>query len=157
MNRVRTTKPSYRRATARDAAAIVTIATRVLEEVGPASGLSRPMTPDGVKERMDAYEDRGAMLLCRVSKKPVGFAALEPVPDEPDAAVLGVWVLPQHRGQGIGTDLALMAVDFARAKGYRKVRGTIPPGNEAALSFFSSIGALVPHVAGPDMRYELPL
>ena len=29
-------------------------------------------------------------------------------------------------------------------------------GNEAALSFFSSIGALVPRVAG-DLKYDLPL
>ncbi len=49
-----------------------------------------------------------------------------------------------------------MALEFARGKGYEKVRGRIPAGNEAALSFFSSIGALVPRV-GRDLKYELPL
>ena len=94
--------------------------------------------------------------MCRIDRQTAGFAALEPVSDEKKTAALGVWVLAAFRGQGVGTQLALMALNFARDKGYRKVRGRIPAGNEAALSFFSSIGALVPRV-GRGLRYELPL
>jgi ribosomal protein S18 acetylase RimI-like enzyme len=105
---------------------------------------------------MGSHRGRGAWFVCRIDRQTAGFAALEPVPAEREAAALGVWVLPSSRRQGVGTSLALMALNFARGKGYRKVRGTIPAGNEAALSFFSSIGALVPRVAG-DLKYELPL
>ena len=85
-----------------------------------------------------------------------GFAALEPDRQEADCAVMGVWLLDGARGQGIGRELALMALEFVRAAGYAKVRGTLPPGNEAALSFFSEIGALA-QVVGAGMQYELPL
>jgi ribosomal protein S18 acetylase RimI-like enzyme len=106
--------------------------------------------------RMRSYRRRGAWFICRIDRQTAGFAALEPVPDEKKVAALGVWVLPSFRRQGVGTQLALMALEFARGKDYRKVRGRIPAGNELALSFFSSIGALVPRVGG-DLRYELPL
>jgi hypothetical protein len=49
-----------------------------------------------------------------------------------------------------------MATDFARAAGYRKLRGTLPAGNEPALSFFSDIGSLA-QMVGQGMQYELPL
>jgi predicted N-acetyltransferase YhbS len=149
-------KTTYRQATENDAEDIAAIAGLVIEEAGASSGLRGSMTPEQAAKRMGGYKGRGAMFVCRMDGEAVAFAALEPLDDEPDAAVMGAWVLADQRGQGIGTDLALMALGFARSKGYNKVRGTIPAGNEAALSF-SSIGALVPRVAGPDMRYELPL
>ena len=67
-----------------------------------------------------------------------------------------VWVLPDHRRRGLATDLAEMLVAFARDRGYRKIRGRLPEGNEPALSFLSSIGAMVP-LRNPDMTFELPL
>jgi ribosomal protein S18 acetylase RimI-like enzyme len=69
---------------------------------------------------------------------------------------MGVWLMPGARRKGIGTELALMALEFARNAGYAKVRGTLPTNNEAALSFFSDIGALA-QVVGGGMSYELPL
>ncbi len=96
------------------------------------------------------------MFVCAKEKGLCGFAALEPDPQEEGCAVLGVWLLPAARRQGTGRELALMALEFARAAGYTKVRGTLPSGNEAALAFFSEIGALA-QVVGGGMQYELPL
>jgi len=70
--------------------------------------------------------------------------------------VMGVWLLRAVRRKGVGRELALMATDFARAAGYQKLRGTLPEGNEPALSFFSDIGSLA-QVVGQGMEYELPL
>jgi RimJ/RimL family protein N-acetyltransferase len=150
------TKTIFRRATARDAQQIASIAARIVLNGGGATGLPRHLTAAEVVGRMRSYRRRGAWFICRIDRQTAGFAALEPVSDEKKTAALGVWVLPSFRGQGVGRELALMALDFARGKGYRKVRGRIPAGNEPALSFFSSIGALVPRVGG-DIRYELPL
>jgi len=150
------TKTTFRRATARDAQQIASVAARIVLNGGRASGLPPHLTAAEVVGRMRSYRRRGAWFVCRIDRQTAGFAALEPVPDEKKTAALGVWVLSSFRGQGVGTQLALMALEFARGKGYRKVRGRIPAGNEAALSFFSSIGALVPRV-GRDLRYELPL
>ncbi|MGQ9571970.1 MAG: GNAT family N-acetyltransferase, partial [Dehalococcoidia bacterium] len=135
---------------------IASVAARVVQDGGPASGWPSGLTAADVARRMASLRGRGAWFVCRIDGRTAGFAALEPVPDERKTAALGVWVLPSSRRQGVGTQLALMALNFARGKGYRKVRGTLPAGNEAAPSFFGSIGALVPRVGG-DLKYELPL
>jgi GNAT superfamily N-acetyltransferase len=70
--------------------------------------------------------------------------------------VLGVWLLTEHRRKGVGTALAEYALGFARDKGYRRIRGRLPAGNVSALSFLSSIGALVP-MYNPEAVFELPL
>jgi putative acetyltransferase len=147
---------AYRQATKDDAAAIAAVAGAVLDELSEASGLPGPMTAEAVADRLAGYGDKGAMFLCAVDEEVCGFAALEPDPQEGGCAVMGVWLLPSARRQGIGRELALMALEFARAAGYAKLRGTLPAGNEAALLFFSEIGALA-QVVGAGMQYELPL
>jgi ribosomal protein S18 acetylase RimI-like enzyme len=132
------------------------VAAAVLGELGEASGLPGPMTAEVVVDRLAGYGDRGAMFLCAVDQSVCGFAALEPDPQEDGCAVMGVWLLPSVRRQGIGRELALMALEFARVAGYAKLRGTLPAGNQAALLFFSEIGALA-QVVGAGMQYELPL
>jgi len=149
-------EPTYRQATAADAEAIAAVGDNVLAELGEGSGLPGPMTADAVAERLAAYGDGGAMFVCAAEEGVLGFAALERDPAEEDCAVMGVWLAPSARRRGIGRELALMALEFARSAAYSKVRGTLPPGNEAALSFFSEIGALAQAVAG-GMQYELPL
>jgi len=146
----------YRQATRDDAASIAAVAAEVRSELGEASGLPGPMTLEDVLDRLAGYEDKGAMFVCEGDGGVRGFAALEPEPREEGSAFMGVWLLRSARGKGIGRGLALMALDFARAAGYAKVRGTLPAGNQAALSFFSEIGALA-QVIGEDMEYELPL
>ena len=86
----------------------------------------------------------------------MGFSMLDFNTDVPDTATLGVWLLDSHRKRGIGTQLAERALDLAREKGFRRIRGRLPQGNEIALSFLSSIGALVP-LYNPETRFELPL
>ncbi len=149
-------EPAYRQATKDDAGAIAAVGAVVTEELGEAAGLPGPTTPGTVSERIAGYAGRGAMFVCETAEGVCGFAALEPDPQEPGCAVMGVWLLPSARRKGIGRWLALMSLDFARAAGYDKVRGTLPSGNEAALSFFSEIGALA-QVVGGGMQYELPL
>jgi putative acetyltransferase len=149
-------KRPYRQATSDDAASIAAVAAEILGELGEAGGLLGSMTPEGVADRLASYGEKGAMFICEGDDAVCGFAALEPDPREEGCAVAGVWLLPTARREGRGRWLALMAVDFARAAGYAKVRGTVPAGNEAALSFFSEIGALAQVVAG-GMEYDLPL
>ncbi len=100
--------------------------------------------------------ENGTILLAYEGSIPVAFGAIDYSTVEPDTALLGVWVLPDHRRRGIGTMLAEELLEFARERGYRRIRGRLPEGNEPALSFLSSIGAMVP-LRNPDMRFELPL
>ena len=100
--------------------------------------------------------EAGCIFICFLDEEAVGFSALDFDTQEPDISVLGVWLLPKHRRKGLGTSLAELALDFARDKGYKRIRGNLPEHNETALSFLSGIGALVP-IYNPEVVFELPI
>lgn len=156
-------EPAYRRATEQDARAVAEAGARIWDELGEKSGLPGRMTPEGVLGRLSEWADKGAMFVCESGEGVCGFAAVQPDPSTgsgqaspPSEAVMGVWVLPEARGKRIGTELAVMATEFARTAGYKKLRGTIPEGNEQALSFFGEVASLL-QVVGAGLEYELPL
>ena len=62
----------------------------------------------------------------------------------------------RNRRQGHGTALAREALAFARDRGYKRIRARLPENNEPALSYLSSIGALVP-MRNPGTTFELPI
>jgi GNAT superfamily N-acetyltransferase len=149
------TEPTYRQATIHDADAIAAIIAAVRNEPDPV-GFDEALTSDQVRTWLTRLGGEGGIFLCLVDGEPAGFCALDFDTHQPDTAVLGVWLLPQHRRKGIGTALAEYALGFARDKGYKRIRGRLPAGNEGALSFLSSIGALVP-MYNPEAVFELPL
>lgn len=136
---------------------------------GPLAAVVAAINAEGdnmaLPAKMDAGEmtalitrlgERGGIFYCRDDADIVAFAQVRPDDTEADTAVMGVWVLQSHRRRGIGTELARIGTEFAREAGYAKLRGTIPGGNEPALSFFSSVGPIVQLEAGA-MGYELPV
>ncbi len=146
---------TYRQATAKDAPAVAEVINAVVQEPNPV-GFQGPLTAEQVCTWLGRLGGQGGIFLCLVEGKVVGFSALDFNTQEPDTATLGVWLLPEYRRRGLGTALAECALDFARERGYRRIRGRLPENNEVALSFLSSIGALVP-IYNPEMRFELPL
>lgn len=150
-----TAEPTYRQANVNDAAAIVHVIEVAMQEPNPV-GFDHPLTPDEVRTWLSRLGGEGGVFLAIIDGKVVGFAALDYNTIEPDTVVLGVWMLPQVRRRGIGTALAEYALGFARDKGYKRIRGRLPQNNEVALTFLSSIGALVP-IYNPEARFELPL
>lgn len=119
-------------------------------------GLPANFTTERVQEWLKRLGEQGTVILAFDGSIPVAFGAIDFSTTEPDIALLGVWVAPAHRRRGLATDLAEELIEFAREKGYRRIRGRLPDGNEPALSFLSSIGAMVP-LRNPDMTFELPL
>ena len=148
-------EPTYRQANVNDAAAIVHVIEVALREPNPV-GFDHALTPDEVRTWLSRLGGEGGVFLAIIDGKVVGFAALDYNTIEPDTVVLGVWMLPEVRRRGIGTALAEYALGFARDKGYKRIRGRLPQNNEVALTFLSSIGALVP-IYNPEARFELPL
>lgn len=147
-------EPIYRLATKADAAAVAAIGAQIWDELGSGSGLLQRPTQEGIASLI--ANQRGGVFVCDSGGEPCGFAGLGPDPNDADEAVMGVWLVPSARRQGLGRELALMATDFARRLGYAKLRGTLPKDNEPALSFFSDIGTLAT-IVGQGMHYELPL
>lgn len=146
---------SYRQATIHDAEAIAEIINTVVQEPNPV-GFDGPTTAEQVRTRLTRQGGEGGIFLCIVDGRPIGFSALDFDTHEPETAVLGVWLLPEHRRKGLGTSLAECALGFARDKGFKRIRGRLPEHNATALSFLSGIGALVP-MYNPDAVFELPL
>ena len=150
-----TAEPTYRQANVNDAAAIVHVIEVAMREPNPV-GFDHALTPDEVRTWLSRLGGEGGVFLAIIDGTVVGFAALDYNTIEPDTVVLGVWMLPDVRRRGIGTALAEYALGFARDKGYKRIRGRLPQNNEVALTFLSSIGALVP-IYNPEARFELPL
>lgn len=149
-------EPTYRQATIHDAEAVAQIINTVVQEPNPV-GFDGPTTPDNVRMWLTRQGGEGGIFLCFLEDgTPIGFSALDFDTHEPDTAVLGVWLLPDQRRKGYGTALAEYALGFARDKGYKRIRGRLPEHNQNALSFLSSIGALVP-MYNPETEFELPI
>ena len=141
-------------ATVADAAAIASIAHALRDE--PNTSLPPNLDTDMARAWLTRLEEGGAAAIALDGSIPVAFGAVEASTDEPETAELGVWVLPDHRRRGIATELADELLELARVRGFRRIRGRLPDGNEPALSFLSAIGAMVP-LRNPDMTFELPL
>jgi L-amino acid N-acyltransferase YncA len=123
---------------------------------GPNMALPGRMNADQVKDWINELGERGGMFYALVRDKVVAFAALRAMDEEAGTARVGVWVLPEHRRRGLGMELSRAAIEYARARGYSKLQGTIPGDNESALSFFSAVGPIAA-IEGGGMRYELPV
>lgn len=111
---------------------------------------------DDVRARIERLGERGGIFYAIERDRVVAFASLAPSERDPQVASLGVWVLPEFRRRGLGTELSRAAIEFARDAGYTRLQGTIPAENEPALSFFSAVGPIAA-VEGGSMRYELPV
>lgn len=143
----------FRTATPQDAAAIVDVVRSLGDEN---VGLPAEFDTERARQWIERLGDQGTVIVAFDGSIPVAFGAIDFNTTEPDTAVLGVWVSPDHRRRGMATELANYLLDFAREHGYRRIRGRLPEGNEPALSFLSAIGAMVP-LRNPQMSFELPL
>jgi len=148
-----TRSTEFRPATDDDSEAIANI-VRALQ--GESTGLSPDMSGEDVRGWLRRLGDQGTLQVACDGSIPVAFGAIDFDTTQPEIAVLGVWVSPDYRRRGIATELAERLLEFARERGYRRIRGRLPEDNEPALSFLSSIGAMVP-LRSPDMTFELPL
>ncbi|MDA1062530.1 MAG: GNAT family N-acetyltransferase [Chloroflexi bacterium] len=150
--------PTVRRATADssdDVAQIATIIDEVLTEGVPVI-FEGPMAPAEVRAWIERMGDGGAMFVVEDGGRVLAFAAIDPSEDDPSECSLGSWVRLDERRKGYATLLAEAALAFARERGYKGIRGRLPEGNQAALSYLSAIGAMVP-LTNPGAHFELPL
>jgi len=78
----------------------------------------------------------------------VGWAEFGRYPDEPDRADLGICVVDDEQGHGIGSALAAALIEHARSAGLVSVHADIEPDNEAAWRvWLRATGSPVPTFA----------
>jgi ribosomal protein S18 acetylase RimI-like enzyme len=91
----------------------------------------------------------------------VGMANGGPAPDHPEfAAVYGMWVAPEARGQGIGGALLDAVEGWAREAGYDRIGLGVTTTNEPAIALYAShgytkLGQQMPLRDGTDLLIEL--
>lgn len=144
-----------RRATTDDAAQIAEIITEISSDPDPV-GFPETLTREQVVAWIERQGDDGAMFVVDDGRQVLGFAALDFDSSEPAECSFGAWLRARNRRQGHGTALAEHALAFARDRGYKRIRARLPEHNEPALSYLSSIGALVP-MRNPGTTFELPI
>ncbi len=144
-----------RRATRGDSAQIAEIISEISSDPDPV-GFSETLTQEQVAAWIDRQGDDGAIFVVDDGRHVLGFAALDFDSSRPDECSFGAWLRSRNRRQGHGTALAREALAFARERGYRRIRARLPENNEPALSYLSSIGALVP-MSSPGTTFELPI
>ncbi|MCK9485173.1 MAG: GNAT family N-acetyltransferase [Dehalococcoidia bacterium] len=147
---------TIRRATKADAGQISEIIAELIREPDPVA-LAGTRTPQEIEEWMDRQGDHGAFFVVEDDRgRLLGFATVDFNSAEPDAATFGAWIRQQNRRQGHGTALAEYSLAFARQQGYGRIKARLPRDNQPALSYLSSIGALVP-LFNPGTTFELPI
>lgn len=146
---------TIRRAARADAAQIAEIIAEVIQEPDPVV-FNREWSPAEIEAWMKRQGDSGAFFVAEERDRILGFATIDFDSAEPDEASFGAWVRRQHRRQGHGSALAEYCLAFARTCGYKRIRARLPEQNDAALSYLSSIGALVP-LTNPGATFELPI
>lgn len=94
-----------------------------------------PYVEGGRTEAWIAEDAQGAFLGYVLLGEGGGF--LTP---EPHGFVFDVWVAPEHRGKGIGTHLVGWAKEWARSKGYRKIKLEVSETNARAQHVYDAAG-----------------
>ena len=146
---------TVRRATPDDADQIAEIIGEIILEDNPV-GFDREWSSDEILAWMERQGTQGAMLVIDDGRHILGFAAIDFDSAEPEECSFGSWIRKRNRRQGYGTELANEGLAFARQHGYKRIRARLPRDNEPALSYLSSIGAMVP-LRSPGTRFVLPV
>lgn len=91
-------------------------------------------------ERGAAGEDRATYIVERESR-PVGMATGLLVEDDPTSAMLvGVWIDPMVRGQGVGVALVETVMTWARGQGRRRLELWATESNAPAVRLYERMG-----------------
>jgi RimJ/RimL family protein N-acetyltransferase len=109
------------------------------------TGMAR--LPATFVERLTAVDGRRHVSwIASREGQPVGIARY--VMDDQDVAEVAVEVADDHQGLGIGTALMDAVTTVASARGVRRVRASLTPGNEASRRLVTRIGVRLRYVDG---------
>jgi len=88
------------------------------------------------------FIELGAWFIAYETDRPVGVAAAIAGPElhESDRQLISMWVAPEVRGQGIGTQLVEAVKAWARESGVRELQLEVTEGNGDAARLYERCG-----------------
>lgn len=99
---------------------------------------------DAVRAFVRDNIERGNLQFVAVSDtgEVVGWSDVVPMirPAQAHRGVFGVGLLPDYRGQGLGTELTRVAVEAGRAFGLKRIELTVRESNAGAISIYKKAG-----------------
>ena len=107
-------------------------------------GLDFDLDFQGVEAEMEALPGPyappdGAILLADVNEEPVGVVGVHPLDETGVCEMKRLYVMPAHRGQGIGRALAVAIIEEARTLGYDTMRLDTVASMTAARRLYRSL------------------
>jgi L-amino acid N-acyltransferase YncA len=135
---------TIRRATADDAAGIVAVWKAIVAEEAY-SAVDCAFTTEQEREYLTSLSKREALFIAETTERQVvGFQSLDQwtrlFHSMDHVGQLGTFVLRDWRGRGIGKQLAVHTLAFAKSAGYEKLVIYVRASNVDALMFYARLG-----------------
>jgi ribosomal protein S18 acetylase RimI-like enzyme len=148
---------AIRRATPDDAAAISAIWDVICAERAY-SAISRPFTPQQEQDYIASLSEREGIFLAKAEDRVIGFQSLDLWAKYTNSfdhvGVLGTFILPAWRRQGIAHRLAEYTFGFARANGYEKIVIYVRGNNVDGQAFYRSLGFVTKGVLTKQVKID---
>jgi len=108
---------------------------------------------------VDHHDHEALGALNQLDGRGLGIARYIRHADDPEAGELGVAVVDDWQGRGLGTELLTQLTDRARQEGIRRFTALVAADNAAALGLLGTIGADVhaTHRESGTVEYEIAL
>ena len=102
-------------------------------------------TPDDLRRHLFGPRPAAEAILAEVEDRPAGFALFFPTfstfRGQPGLYLEDLFVLPEHRGQGIGKALIAAVAAEAVARGGGRLEWAVLDWNAPAIAFYRALGA----------------
>ena len=109
-------------------------------------------TEDALRRTLFGDRPAAEVLIARLGGAPVGFAlffqSYSTFRAQPGIYLEDLFVLPEHRGRGVGKALLVRLAQLARERDCARLEWSVLDWNELAIGFYERIGATVM----PDWR-----
>ena len=142
--RPRDVQTTIRRATAADAPGIVAIVKAIVAE-HVYSAIDRPFTVEGELAYLQSLSEREGIFVAETAaRRMVGFQSIDQwtklFHSMDHVGQLGTFVSSKWRGRGVGRQLAVHTLAFARSAGYEKLVVFVRASNTGAVAFYAALG-----------------
>ena len=139
-----TTTITIRRGTTEDAASIIAVLQAIVAEKSH-SAIDCPFTLEREREYVKSLSAREGVFLAETAERQVvGFQSLDEwtklFHSMDHVGQLGTFVLKERRGHGIGKQLAVHTLAFARSCRYEKLVIYVRASNTGAQAFYEGVG-----------------